>query len=69
MSNLNNVYEISKNRIFNLIYEKKVDVGLLSFYLSLDKIDFLNKLQHDKDDFTFYLHVLNILDNWEANYE
>ena len=64
MSNLNNVYEISKNRIFNLIYEKKVDVGLLSFYLSLDKIDFLNK-----DDFTFYLHVLNILDNWEANYE
>ena len=63
---LDNLFNNIKTTIFNLIYEKNVDIDLLSFDLGIDTITFITNFSKRIDNFTIYLQTLNLVENWEG---
>jgi hypothetical protein len=55
-----------KQRIFELIEEKNIDVDLLSFDLGIDRISFIENMSKIDDNYEFYLRTLELVEKWEG---
>ena len=66
LNKMNSLFLEIRTEIVRLIKEKKVDIDLLAFDLGISKDDFVNRLYNRYNDFTYYLHTLATLENWEV---
>jgi len=66
MKELDNLFINIRNRVYNLIKEKNIDLDLLSFDLKIDTDTFIRNFNTRIDDFNFYFAVLDLVERWDA---
>ena len=64
---VNNLFLSIRERVFQLIQEKNVDIDILAFDLGISRRTLISNLSTRIDDFTFYLQTLSLLENWEVS--
>ena len=62
---LDDLFYKIKERIFELISQKNVNIDALTFDLGINRDTFINNFAKRIEDFTFYLQTLSLLENWD----
>ena len=63
--NLDIVYENIKNRVFELIQSKNININALAFELNTDTKTFMENFNHRIDNMGFYFQALHLAEDWE----
>ena len=63
---LDEIYENIKNRVFELIQTKSIDISALAFDLQTTTPEFMDNFTHRIDNMGFYFKALNLAENWEG---
>ena len=63
---MNSLFLEIRTEIVRLLKEKQVDINLLSLSLGITRDEFIKRLYNRYNDFTYYLHTLSTLENWEV---
>ena len=62
----NNWFEVIREKTFNLLAKKNVDIEEFLDTLGVTREIFVENYSHDIHDFPFYIESLLILENWEG---
>ena len=60
------IFEEIKNRVFELIQTKNVDIDAIAFDMKTNREAFLNSFNKRSENIGYYFEALHLLENWEG---